>query len=452
MPTVVLLDCSLSMARPVVTDGSEDFTRRGLATKGLSLFFHHLQTNCRLEFSSLLAFSSHCQLVAPFTRDYSILQEGLNSVEEYDKTCLEEGLVGVSRAVVEEWGVNTPCQVILVTDGCPGVGQGSLRQSLLSLAHCKDDRRFPLPFPFPSHLHVLCIASWQELQAMDVLGGFEKLVEINRGGGLLLAVEGQLSLKNVNSMVSKLVELAYSPFQATLSCGHMTCDVQLCPRPEPFVCDHELDPEPRSISSALEVVGFLEIADVSSPPVLSRHLVLPLAPSREHEEGGGTGPDDGTDEDGSLAVTAGKTPSFCVLLHGSLKVEGMVALAQVGRGLWKSEHTERIITEQTKIGHKTRMHGEGRGRRSWYGMLFSQADSKKKSNLMLSLFEPGSEPLPWLHAVPQLGPVSDHKENPYGVDDSQSPFPVPPPSKRSYAQILPVWIKPSGLQVRILQT
>uniref|UniRef100_A0A8C4QT37 Integrator complex subunit 14 n=1 Tax=Eptatretus burgeri TaxID=7764 RepID=A0A8C4QT37_EPTBU len=420
MPTVVLLDCSLSMARPVVTDGSEDFTRRGLATKGLSLFFHHLQTNCRLEFSSLLAFSSHCQLVAPFTRDYSILQEGLNSVEEYDKTCLEEGLVGVSRAVVEEWGVNTPCQVILVTDGCPGVGQGSLRQSLLSLAHCKDDRRFPLPFPFPSHLHVLCIASWQELQAMDVLGGFEKLVEINRGGGLLLAVEGQLSLKNVNSMVSKLVELAYSPFQATLSCGHMTCDVQLCPRPEPFVCDHELDPEPRSISSALEVVGFLEIADVSSPPVLSRHLVLPLAPSREHEEGGGTGPDDGTDEDGSLAVTAGKTPSFCVLLHGSLKVEGMVALAQVGR--------------------------------SWYGMLFSQADSKKKSNLMLSLFEPGSEPLPWLHAVPQLGPVSDHKENPYGVDDSQSPFPVPPPSKRSYAQILPVWIKPSGLQVRILQT
>lgn len=39
-------------------------------------------------------------------------------------------------------------------------------------------------------------------------------------------------------------------------------------------------------------------------------------------------------------------------------------------------------------------------------MLYSQADSKKKSNLMMSLFEPGSEPLPWLGKISQLGPIS----------------------------------------------
>lgn len=27
----------------------------------------------------------------------------------------------------------------------------------------------------------------------------------------------------------------------------------------------------------LEIVGFIEIADISSPPVISRHLVLPIA-------------------------------------------------------------------------------------------------------------------------------------------------------------------------------
>ncbi len=27
----------------------------------------------------------------------------------------------------------------------------------------------------------------------------------------------------------------------------------------------------------LEIVGFIEIGDISSPPVLSRHLVLPIA-------------------------------------------------------------------------------------------------------------------------------------------------------------------------------
>lgn len=29
--------------------------------------------------------------------------------------------------------------------------------------------------------------------------------------------------------------------------------------------------------SDLEIVGFIEIADISSPPVISRHLVLPIA-------------------------------------------------------------------------------------------------------------------------------------------------------------------------------
>lgn len=30
----------------------------------------------------------------------------------------------------------------------------------------------------------------------------------------------------------------------------------------------------------LEIVGFIEIGDISSPPVLSRHLVLPIAVSK----------------------------------------------------------------------------------------------------------------------------------------------------------------------------
>lgn len=41
----------------------------------------------------------------------------------------------------------------------------------------------------------------------------------------------------------------------------------------------------------------------------------------------------------------------------------------------------------------------------------------------------------------------DAKENPYGDDDNKSPFPLQPKNKRSYAQNVTVWIKPSGLQV-----
>ncbi len=42
---------------------------------------------------------------------------------------------------------------------------------------------------------------------------------------------------------------------------------------------------------------------------------------------------------------------------------------------------------------------------------------------------------------------TDAAENPYGEDDSKSPFPIQPKNKRSYAQNVTVWIKASGLQV-----
>lgn len=101
----------------------------------------------------------------------------------------------------------------------------------------------------------------------------------------------------------KLIDRAYSPFHAVLHCGNLSSDVQVFPRPEPVVVDEEVEPMPLTVNtgtllasnfivefglketnihsvihvSDLEIVGFIEIADISSPPVISRHLVLPIA-------------------------------------------------------------------------------------------------------------------------------------------------------------------------------
>ncbi|KAJ8304197.1 hypothetical protein KUTeg_017780, partial [Tegillarca granosa] len=123
------------------------------------------------------------------------------------------------------------------------------------------------------------------------------------------------------------------------------------------------------------------------------------------------------EEDESNTQEEGKTPSFTVLLHGSLKVEGMVALTRVSE--------------------------------DWYGIMYSWADSKKKSNLMLSLFEPGIEPVSWLGNMNNLAPISDFVDPPYGDEDNKTPFPVRPQDKRSYAQSCVVWIKQAGLQADI---
>uniref|UniRef100_A0A3Q3VXB8 Integrator complex subunit 14 n=1 Tax=Mola mola TaxID=94237 RepID=A0A3Q3VXB8_MOLML len=385
MPTVVLMDVSLSMTRPVSLDGSEEFQRKNLAVHGLNMLFEHMSSNYRLEFTTLMAFSSLWELLVPFTRDYNALQEALSNLEDYDKTCVEAALQGVSNVVQQEWGSACPCQVVLVTDGSLGIGKGSLRHSLQTLKQRGDEKKFPLPFPFPCKLYIMCVANAEELQMSDAMDNLEELLRLSGGDGQIFTVEGTLCMKSVQAMFGRLIDHAYSPFLAVLHCGNLSADVQVFPRPEPVVIDEEVEPIPRTVSTEIDEVG--------------------------------TGTTDELEDEPSASQMAGKSPNFCVLLHGSLKIEGMVALVQLGP--------------------------------EWYGMLYSQADSKKKSNMMLSVFEIGPEPLPWLGKISHLGPISEAAENPYGEDDNKSPFPLQPQVKRSYAQNVTVWIKASGLQTDV---
>uniref|UniRef100_A0A3B3Z9W1 Integrator complex subunit 14 n=1 Tax=Periophthalmus magnuspinnatus TaxID=409849 RepID=A0A3B3Z9W1_9GOBI len=416
MPTVVLMDVSLSMTRPVAQDGSEEYQRKNLAVHGLNMLFEHMASNYRLEFTALMAFSSLWELLVPFTRDYNALQEALSNLEDYDKTC--SAGVGQCVSLSGRTRVHSPCvpKMVLVTDGSLGIGKGSLRHSLQALKHRGEDKKFPLPFPFPTKLYVMCVANAEELQMTDAMENLEELLCLSGGDGQIFTVDGQICMKSVQAMFGKLIDYAYTPFHAVLHCGNLSSDVQVFPRPEPLIVDEEVEPMPRAVSSDLEIVGFVEIADIASPPVISRHLVLPIAVNKDVDEVN-TGATEELEEEASTSQMAGKSPNFCVLLHGSLKVEGMVALVQLGL--------------------------------EWFGMLYSQADSKKKSNLMMSLFEPGPDPLPWLGKISHLGPISEAVENPYGEDDSKSPFPVQPPVKRSYAQNVTVWIKASGLQTDV---
>lgn len=71
------------------------------------------------------------------------------------------------------------------------------------------------------------------------------------------------------------------------------------------------------ISKTIEICGFISVADVGSPSAISRHLVLPLSTEKNSSmQGISLEEDSDTDENGD----EGKVPSFCVLLHGALKV------------------------------------------------------------------------------------------------------------------------------------
>lgn len=50
-----------------------------------------------------------------------------------------------------------------MTDGCLGIGRGSLRHSLATHNQRSESNRFPLPFPFPSKLYIMCMANLEEV-------------------------------------------------------------------------------------------------------------------------------------------------------------------------------------------------------------------------------------------------------------------------------------------------
>lgn len=431
MPTVIVLDVSLSMSRPVtVCSSGEEFQRRHLAIHGINTLLNFVSVNAKLEFTSLICFSYYWERTVAFTRDFESLKTALTKVELYNKTCIEVALTGVTTVVQEEWGSGVPCQVILVTDGNSGIGTGSVKHSLQTYnQRSSTDAKFPLPFPFPAKLHILCIASPGDPDMKMSLPLFQKLVDINDQGGEVYVPDGPLTLKSVQEMFQTFAEKTYMPFLATLQCGNLKCPVQLHPRPEPYDREADFLSIHHQMSDKLEIVGFMDIADVASPPTLSRHLVLPT-PTRDRnmkpesnsvDEGSKDGSKSGASKDEEDDATEdGRIPSFAVLLHGSLKVESMVAIVRIAE--------------------------------KWFGMLYSWADSKKKSNLMLSVFEPGLDNIPWLGNLENLAPSFILPDPPSFIANTSQPLPAPPQfpvrpgEKRSYAQSCVVWIKDSGLQ------
>nr|XP_018911693.1 PREDICTED: von Willebrand factor A domain-containing protein 9-like [Bemisia tabaci] len=112
MPTVIVLDVSLSMACPVAnSESGEVYTRLQLAVKGINSLLDYLALHCKLEFVALMTYSSLVDVINPFTRDFDQIKSKLSQIIELDKTCYEPVLTAINGFVLREWGSSTPCQV-----------------------------------------------------------------------------------------------------------------------------------------------------------------------------------------------------------------------------------------------------------------------------------------------------------------------------------------------------
>ena len=90
MPTVILLDNSLSMLRPVAAPSGDKVSETyfELAKVGLDRLLAHLEAKFKLESVGLLAFSSGYAILSPFTRDVSSVRTKLRITETADTSDL----------------------------------------------------------------------------------------------------------------------------------------------------------------------------------------------------------------------------------------------------------------------------------------------------------------------------------------------------------------------------
>jgi len=88
----------------------------------------------------------------------------------------------------------------------------------------------PLPFSFPGKLIVLCIAAPNDPQLSTAVAQYRRLVDL-AGDGTVHIPEGALSLSSVQAMMKSMAEVEFVSYQGTLTCGHLTSKVTLCPTP-----------------------------------------------------------------------------------------------------------------------------------------------------------------------------------------------------------------------------
>ena len=398
MPTVILLDLSLSMLRSVKFADNNELTIKQLAILGLEKFLDTLSVSSKLELISLLGFSSTCEEIFQFTTDYNSLKNTLHNLQNCDDSFIEVGLHGVNKMIFKELDNNTAVQVLLITDGGAAVGPGSVKYSLFTLNQRTIINQFPLPFTFPTKLHIVCITSPDDPNWIRGKPLYQQLVDLCGWNGSVHIPENQLNENSVCNLFQKLTKDMYTLFEGTLNCGYMDSEIILFPSPLPYTKVTSFDCQVFTMPDTIDICGFIPVADVGSLKTISRHLILPTYVR---------------DEENILTKTYVKLtkeekmiPSFCMLLHRGLSIKNMAAFVMI--------------------------------RENWFGFIYPWTPCKNRSNLLLMVLMPGSNPVLWLGDLKYLH-CSENLN-----DGFLRTFRVKPFNKKSCSNSVVAWIEQSA--------
>lgn len=344
MPTVILLDVSLSMCRTTKRSTNKDLNSsedsvevRQLANVGIGTLLDYFAQNAQLEYTALIVFSSLWEIRRQFTRHHESIKNGIYDLELYDKSNIVNAVRGSLSLKLNEWAQNGPINIILITDGLlyhDSMCDGGNDNKTSSMRNTNDDfQDIPLTelegqFDFPCKMQVVCLTSPREHALKHSLPFYKSLISVvdssttncpilngsnvkNFKQSAIWLPESNtldISIESVEELFSHICELHYKPYHTTLSCGHLSSMVMLSPKPsecllEPLKNEFDdlkneesLKEEAKEtfvsainkvrlykLTDEINICGFMPLSEVASPAVISRHLVLPILNNKFNE-------------------------------------------------------------------------------------------------------------------------------------------------------------------------
>eukprot|EP00729_Bicosta_minor_P012556 gene12556-17896_t len=244
MPTLILLDKSLSMGRAVgwphglaARPGGSMPTRFSLARATAATIVDHLQANLPFEYTSLMTFSSRCKTEVEFgNNNHQELREALRQIHLGDRTAW-------SAALKANYLPDR-------TDHGGGDGRNAAAvagRDAVQASHCV--ARFAKG------------ASKVDSADADALS--------KDGGGGVVPLDIAMGLQGIMTGMGEFLSSQFAAFKGTLRFGHLESAIRLYPPPSGATGIE------RALRENIEIHGFLPRVQVESPAVLSRHVIMP---------------------------------------------------------------------------------------------------------------------------------------------------------------------------------
>lgn len=179
MPTIIALDVSLSMLRTIPGRTENPITYLQLAIKGISQLLEYLSAT-KLEYVSLLTYSSLCELKVDFTRDYDQIKQAAKKVEVADKICLVTLMKTVGGIFTSNWGTqSSPCHVIVFTDCGLGFGPTALTTFLQNYMGKEHEAEYSwVKILKPVKWNFICLGVHGDSYFTRALGVYQQLLDL----------------------------------------------------------------------------------------------------------------------------------------------------------------------------------------------------------------------------------------------------------------------------------